>query len=141
MAGWDITNDAELKAAVRAETQYEDNPDELPDSDLVVLIERAKHRVSLETGSTDWYTDSGLGFVLVAYSCMRVKAAVENAAIVSYSIGDESVQLRNADPDTNQQIQQWADDVRVGLQASTVDSSSRLTPKNSSGYIGETYIE
>lgn len=141
MATWDPTSNADVKAAVRAETQYEDNPDELPDAELDTLLERAKHRVSLETGSTDWFSDSGMGLVLIAYTCMRAKAAVENASIVSYSLGDESVQLRNADPETNQQIQQWADDVRVGLNASTVDSSTRLKPKNTSGYIGETYVE
>lgn len=141
MAPWDPTSDNDVKSAVRAETQYEDNEDELPEVDLTLLIERAKHRVSLETGSTDWYTDSGMGMVLIAYTCMRAKAAVENAAIVSYSLGDESVQLRNADPETSQQIQQWADDVRVGLEASSVDASQRLKPRNSSSYIGETYVE
>ena len=139
MAAWDPTSDADVKTAVRAETQYEDNADELPDSELDTLVERAKHRVSLETGSTAWFTDSGMGMVLIAYTCMRTKAAVENASIVSYSLGDESVQLRNADPDTSQQIQQWADDVAVGLNASSADASSRLKPRNTSGYVGETY--
>lgn len=141
MAAWDPTSDSDVKTAVRAETQYADNVDELPDAELTTLIERAKHRVALETGSTDWYTDSGMGLVLIAYTCMRAKAAVENAAIVSYSLGDESVQLRNATPETSQQIQQWADDVRVGMSASSVDSSSRIKPRNTSGYIGETYYE
>lgn len=141
MAAWDPTSDSDVKTAVRAETQYADNVDELPDSELSTLIERAKHRVALETGSTAWYSDSGMGLVLIAYTCMRAKAAVENAAIVSYSLGDESVQLRNATPETSQQIQQWADDVRVGMSASSVDSSSRIKPRNTSGYIGETYYE
>lgn len=137
---FDITSDSELKSAVRAETSYEDTSDELPDSQLTDLIDRAKHRVFLETNSDAWYSDSGLGFVLVAYTCMRAKAAVENAAIQQYSLGDESVTLRNADPDTSQQINQWAMDVQIGLDASDLDSEQSPQMTNTSSYIGETAI-
>lgn len=135
------TTDAELKTAVRAETQYEDTTDELPDSDLDTLVERAKAKVELETGSSKWYSDDGLGFALVAYTCMRAKAAMENATIERYTLGDHSVTVHNADPDTSQQIQQWGDDVRTGLNASSADTSQRPTMKNTSGYIGESYYD
>jgi hypothetical protein len=140
MASYDITSDTELKAAVRAETSYEDTADELPDSQLTDLIDRAKHKTALETGSEKWYSDSGLGFALVAYTCMRAKSAVENAPIVQYNLGDESVQLRNADPDTSQQVQMWASDVQTGLDASAVDQNTGPQMTNTSSYIGEDYV-
>lgn len=138
MSAWDPTTDDEVKTAVRAETQYEDNDRELPEAELDTLLERAKHRVSLETGSDDWYSDSGLGLVLIAYTCMRAKAAVENAFIQSYSLGDQQVTVRNANPDISQQIQQWAEDVSVGLDGSSLDEAQGPMPTNTSGYIGET---
>lgn len=137
---WDPQDDSDVETAVRAETQYDDNADELPSSDLQNLIGRAKHRVSLETGDTSWYSDSGLGLVLIAYTCMRAKAAVENAFIESYSIGDQDVTVRNADPETSQQIQQWAEDVRVGLDASSADTHTGPLPRNTSDYVGRDHI-
>lgn len=135
-----ISNDTELKEAVRAETSYEDTADELPDSQLVTLIERAKHRVSVETGSTKWYGDDGLGLVLVAYTCMRTKASLENFAIEEYALGNQDITTRNADPEESQQIQQWAEDVRVGLDSTDVDSSPTPKPRNTAGYITDSYV-
>lgn len=138
---WEPRSNVEVKDAVRAETQYEDSERELPEQDLNSILERAKHRVSLETDSTNWYSDSGIGMVLIAYTCMRAKAAVENAFVQSYSLGDQQVTVRNADPETSQQIQQWAEDVRVGLNASSLDAEQGPTPTNTADYIGETYYE
>lgn len=135
------TTDSELETAVRAETSYEDNADELPSSQLTNIIERAKARVELETGSNSWYSDDGLGFALVAYTCMRAKSAVENIPLRSYSLGDTDVTFSQADPDDSIQLQQWAEDVKVGLDASSVDSSQGATMTNTSSYIGESYIE
>lgn len=140
------SNDTELKQAVRGETDYADSPDELPDTStgsgtsMSKVIERAKARVQLETGSSAWYSDNGIGHALVAYASMRAKAAVENAAIVGYSLGDQEVTLRNADPETSQQIQQWAEDVKVGLDASSSDTSQRPRMRNSTAYIGRDHI-
>lgn len=137
------SNDKELKEAVRGETDYADNADELPDTSsgdgtsMTKVIERAKAKVELETGSDQWFSDNGLGFALVAYASMRAKAAVENFAISGYTMGDETVQTRNADPEDSQQIQQWADDVRTGLDASSVDSKQGVGMSNTSSYIGE----
>lgn len=132
-------NDEELKQIVRAETGYADNEDELSDSDLDVIVERSKGKVELSTDSDQWYTDNGLGFALAAYTCMRAKAAVENVPLASYSFGDEQVSFESADVDQSQQLQQWAEDVRDGLDKSNVDQSVGPTPTNTSGYIGETY--
>lgn len=133
------TQDSELKTIVRDETSCEDTSDELPDSQLDTLIERAKATVELRTGSDQWYSDNGLGFALASYTCMRAKAAVENIVIESYSFGSNDISFRNADPEGSQQIVQWKDDVRIGLEASDLDDSPQLRLKNSTGYIGETY--
>lgn len=137
------SNDNDLKAIVRGMTDYADNADELPDTStgtgtsMTKVIERAKAKVELETGSTAWYSDDGLGYALAAYAAMKAKAAVENFAIVNYTLGDEQVTTRNADPESNQQIQEWADDVVTGLNASSVDTKQSPGVQNTSGYIGE----
>jgi hypothetical protein len=135
-----IQSDSDLRDAVRAETSYDDTEDELPQSQLDTLIDRAKHRVSVETGSEQWYSDDGLGLVLVAYTCMRTKSSMENFAIEEYSLGNQDITTRNADPEDSQQIQQWAEDVRVGLDRSTVDESPTPKPRNTAHYVGENYV-
>lgn len=134
------TSDSELKTIVRDETSYEDTSDELPDSQLDTIIARAKGRVELETGSSAYYSDDGLGFALAAYTCMRAKSAVENISLRSYSLGDTDVTFAHTDPEDSLQLQMWAEDVRVGLDASSLDSSQGPVMKNTSDYIGETYI-
>lgn len=136
------TSDSELRSRVRSETQYADNADELPQSDLDNLIEVAKGKVELETGSSNWYSDDGLGFALSAYTCMRCKSAVENIPLANYSLGDENVTFRTSDPDDSQQLQQWAEDVSTGLNASDIDTSgTKIKPRNTSGYIGDSYYD
>lgn len=134
-------NDDELKTVVRAETSYDNTDDELPNSQLVTLIERAKAKLEMTTGSDAWYSDDGLGFALAAYTCMRAKAAVENFALSDYSIGDERVSFDADDPETSQQLQMWAEDVKDGLDSSSLDEPTGPTPTNTSGYIGESYID
>ena len=133
-------NDTELKTIVRGETSYDDTADELPETQLDTLVERAKAKLEITTGSSQWFTDDGLGFALAAYACMRAKAAVENVPLSGYSIGDERVSFDADDPSVSQQLQQWAEDVNDGLDYSNVDSSQGPTPTNTSGYIGESYI-
>jgi hypothetical protein len=134
-------NDNELRQAVRAETSYDDTPDELPQSQLSDIVERAKAKVELETGSESWFTDDGLGFALVAYTAMRAKASIENVPLSGYSLGDERVSFDQSDPEDSQQLQQWAEDVSTGLDASSADSAVGPVPTNTSGYIGDTYLE
>lgn len=131
--------DSELKNAVRGETSYEDTTDELPSSQLDVVVERSKGRMELETGSNNWYSDDGLGFALVAYTSMRAKAAVENIPLSSYNIGDEQVSFEHASPEDSHQLQQWAEDVNVGLNASNADSAQGPQLADSAGYIGGSY--
>lgn len=134
------TDDTELEQIVRGETGYEDADGELPQSDMEVVIEQSKGRMELETGSDAYYTDDGLGYALAAYTKMRAKASVENVPLSSYNIGDEQVSFDTDDPEDSHQLQQWAEDVRVGLDASDLDTASGPTMQNTSGYIGESYV-
>lgn len=134
------TTDSELEQIVRGETGYEDAEGELPTSDMEVVIEQSKGRMELETGSDAYYSDDGLGFALAAYTKMRAKAAVENVPLSSYNIGDEQVSFDTDDPEDSHQLQQWAEDVRVGLDASDLDESQGPGMQNTSGYIGESYV-
>lgn len=133
------SDDSELRDVVRAETSYENTDDELPQSQLDNLIERSKAKLELETGVNSWYSNDGIGFALVAYTCMRAKAAVENISMSSYSIGAEDVEFHHADPEDNMQMQQWADDVNTGLDATDVDDSGNLQMADGAGYMGESY--
>lgn len=133
-------DDSDLRTIVRAETGYEDNVDEFPQSDLDTIIEQSKGRVELKTGSDKWYSDNGLGFSLAGYAKMRAKAAMENVPLSSYTLGAEQVSFNEADPETSQQLQEWAEDVRVGLDASSVDDDTGKMPSNTAGYIGETSL-
>jgi hypothetical protein len=134
------TSDSELQTAVRDETSYDNTEDELPQTQLDTIIERAKGRMELETGSSAWYSDDGLGYALVAYTCMRAKAAVENVPLSSYSLGDEQVSFDTSDATDSQQMEQWAEDVRVGLDASDKDEQTGPRLADSAGYVGENYI-
>lgn len=136
-----IPNDAELTERIRSATGYPDDEDEgILASDLENIIKDAKTKVFLETKSKEWFSDDGLGFALLAYASMRTKAQVENFAISKYSLGNESVTTRNATPEQSQQIQQWADDVRTGLNASQIDQSTKPKMQNTGGYVGEDYV-
>lgn len=135
------SSDTELKDVVRGMTSYDDAPDELPASQLDKVVERAKAELELETGSDAWFSDDGLGFALAAYVSMRAKAAIENVPLSGYSIGDERVSFDQSAPEDSHQLQQWAEDVQTGLDASSADTSVGPVPTNTSSYIGETYIE
>lgn len=133
-----ITSDTELKDAVRDMTSYDDTGDELPESQLDGLVNKAKRDMHVKTGEDGWYNDLGYGNALTAHLAIVSKAAVENINISSYSIGDESMSLMNADPEDSQQIQQWAADVKSGLDNSDLNLSdgSQLKLSNTASYIG-----
>lgn len=137
-----ITSDEQLKDRVLSATQYDEDDFTRTDTDLDNLIDDAKLKVFVKTGSDAWYTDSGIGMALYAYTCMRAKAAVENISIEGYTLGNETVKMHNATPEQSQQIQQWVDDIADGLGSSTaVNSAGSTGVINTSGYIGETYVD
>lgn len=137
-----ITSDTELVSAVRDLTSYDDTTDELPGDDttgqMSGLIEQAKRDMHTKTGSSEWYSDLGYGNALVAHLAIISKAAVENINLVSYTIGNERVELANADPEDSQQIQTWASQVKDGLDNSDLDleSGASLQLGNTASYIG-----
>lgn len=137
MASYEITSDRELMSRVRGLTGYEDMPDELPIQELESIVETAKLNVDLEYGSTDWYSDKGLGLVLLGTTCIYAKAQVENYSVQSYSIGDESVEVQDAGPEDSAQFQTWANLVSEGAKNSdSVDTSFSASMTNTSDYIG-----
>lgn len=133
-----IEDNDELLSRVRAETSYDDDPDELPDEQLSSIIETAKLHVAVKTGAEDWYSSPALSLVLLAYSCMRAKSAVENIPLQSYTLGDETVSFDTDDPDASVQLQQWAEDINVGMAEYDAGSDDARVPTNTAGYIGET---
>ena len=135
----EINNKSELKRRVRSATQYDD-VDSLPEEELESIIQTTMLRVKLETGSDKWFDDEGLGLVLFAYTCMRAKAAVENIPLASYTLGAEQVSVKETDEETSLQLNQWADDVRVGLKASDVVERTRPKMSSTGDFIGSTSI-
>lgn len=138
MPSYAIDNDAELKSAVRDGASYDNTADELPGSQLEGVLNDAKRDMHIKTGSDKWYSDMAYGQALKAHACILAKAAVENINIASYSIGDESVRLRNADPEDSQQIQNWASQVSDSLSQSniSIEDSTDLSLSNTGSYIG-----
>lgn len=136
-----VTNDTDIKNRVYAQTMYEDSVEELPNNTLDTLLDMAKSRMMDESNLSegDWFRDRSLGNALVAYTCIRAKAAVENFAVSGYTMGDEQIQTRNADPESSQQIQMWAEDIRVALDASELDTDSSNGMRNTSSFVGESY--
>lgn len=133
-----LENDNELKSAVRDATSYDDTEDELPSPQLDGLLNKSKREMYGRTGSTNWYNDVNYGNALENWTCIIVKAAVENINIESYSIADESISLTNADPEDSQQIQMWMSEVTRALRQSDVEFENEqdLSFSNTSAYIG-----
>lgn len=134
-----LENDSELKSAVRDATSYDNTEDELPSAQLDGLVDDAKREMYGRTGSQQWYSDVNYGQALKAWTCITVKAAVENINIESYSIADESIVLSNADPEDSQQIHLWMNQVSRALNQADDAGFQRnqdLSFSNTSAYIG-----
>ncbi|AGF91194.1 hypothetical protein HAPG_00008 [Halorubrum phage GNf2] len=133
-----ITNDEELKTAVRDATSYDDAEDGIPEAQLDGLVERAKRHLYGKTGSDEWYNDVNYGQSLESWTAIIVKAAVENINIDQYDIANESISLTNADPDDSQQIRLWMGEYSRSLKQSDVSFSRTqdLSFSNTSSYIG-----
>jgi hypothetical protein len=137
MPAYDINDDIDLKEKVRTLTGYEDSADELPDNQLDTLIESMKLKLSVQYESTDWYNDDAFSLVLLGVTCIYAKSQVENYSVESYEIGDESITVRDSDPEDSLQLQQWADLVNTGTKNSSVTDTDRsATMSNTSEYIG-----
>jgi hypothetical protein len=132
-----VTNDDELKHAVRDKTSYDNTPDEWPETQANGNLEDAKRHLYVKTDSTEWYEDVAYGQALVAMTALKAKEAVENVNISSYGIGDETLSFRNADPDDSQQIQAWSDEVSESLAESDVEfETGAVKFSNTASFIG-----
>lgn len=133
-----LTDDTELKAAVRDATSYDDTQDQLPESQLDGNVADAKRDMYIETGSSEWYSDLAYGQALKAWTQIVAKAAVENINIESFSIADEQISLSNASRDQSQQIQLWLSQASTALDKSDEDfpTYENLSLSNTASYVG-----
>jgi len=131
---YDVTSDSELKTRVRALTGYEDTPDELSGTDLDSLVNAAKHRLAVQTGSENWYSDSAMGMALVGTTCIIAKSAVENYSVSSWTIGDQTIDVNGAGNVEQAQFQQWSQMVATGIRQS--GDTKTAVPTNTTDYIG-----
>lgn len=136
MASYSITGDADLKTKVRGLTLYEDTADELDATTLSTQIDIAKLRVKNKTDSDSWYSDDGLGQVLLGVTAILAKNAMENYSVSSWSIGDQVIDVNGAGDRDQSQFEDWNDMVLEGLQATNVTIDTGPSPSNTSSYIG-----
>jgi hypothetical protein len=139
MNDYDITSNTELDERVRAETGYEDTPDELPQSDLETLRANAKLVLATDAGVDDgWYTDRGLGLALLGVTCVKAKARVENYSVSSWSLGGGDVSIEVEDSDGSSiQMTEYENMIQMGMaRADDVDATLTATNINSASYIG-----
>lgn len=130
-----VETEDELKSLARSITGYEDTQDELPAGHLDDLVTVAAMSVFNETGSDQWFADSGLGQALLFTLCIRTKERVENYSVSSWSVGDQTINVQNAGEEDQAQFVNWAQQVNDGLEASD-EVTTAYTVENSAGYIG-----
>lgn len=133
-----ITDDATLKERVRTATGYEDSEEEVTDTELDTHVSDAKADLYARTDSQTWYDDTAYGQSLKWWTCIIVKAAVENIVIEEYTLGGgaESISYHDADPQSSQQIDMWADAVARNLDNADVENNPSPSFRNSSNFVG-----
>jgi len=129
------TDDADTRQLVRALTQYEDNTDELPRSELDTHIRLAKMRLQTQTDKSDFYKIDGLGQALVATTAILAKAAVENYSVDRWDLGVGTIDVGSAGDGDVVQFSEWASMAAEGLADAGLNSNT-ATNINSAGYIG-----
>lgn len=130
-----VTSDTDLVDRVRFITGYEDDPKELPSSDMDGLIQAAKSDVYSEAETTEWYDEHHLSEVLVYTTCIKCKLHIENYSVSKWSIGNESVSTLQAVPDEEGQLMEWYSEVEDNLDDSPeTDSGGTGVPELSSTF-------
>lgn len=112
---WDVTDDDELKDAVRNETQYDEG--KLSTEDLDGLLDSAKRVLSLKAGVTDFYSDRGLAVALLGVTCAKAKGAVENSPVRVKNVAGQDITLRTPDG-SSLQVSEYEEMARLGLAKS-----------------------
>lgn len=134
MSDHEIVNDQDLRGRVRAETQYNDTPDELAQATLKTLVKDAKLLVQAKTDSTEWYTDLGLSLVLLGTTCAKAKASVENYSVESWNFGGGSITAKDSDGNSVQ-MTQYSEMISEGMKSSDTATRSTPTLSNTRSYI------
>lgn len=116
------TDDTELKDMVRVVTNYDAS--DVSDPDLDTHVKVAKMDVENDVGATDWYSDSGLGQVLLYTLAIGLKASLENHYVSAWDVGDEDIEVDNVAPEDSLQYVEWNDKIRSGLDNSDASGGS-----------------
>jgi hypothetical protein len=117
---WDITDDSELKEAVRAETQYDDS--KISPSDLSDLVASAKRELALKAGVSSFYDDRGITVALQGVVMAKGKGAVENSPVVTKNLAGQDVTFRTSDG-SSMQLSQYESMVAEALANSGVENA------------------
>jgi hypothetical protein len=117
---WDITDDSELKEAVRAETQYDDS--KISPSDLSDLVASAKRELALKAGVSSFYDDRGITVALQGVVMAKGKGAVENSPVVTKNLAGQDVTFRSSDG-SSLQLSQYERMVEEALTNSGVEDA------------------
>jgi hypothetical protein len=134
---YDITDDSELKVAVRDATDYQ-STDILSEAQLQSRINSAKRILAteLELPSPDFYADRGLTLALEGIACIEAKCAVENEAVAQYDFGG-GVTVEARDSKGNSlQTQRYEHRITKGLAKTNVSQPPQRMLHNTTGYIG-----
>ncbi len=119
-APWDITDDEELKSAVRDETQYTEKQlptDNSDGPDLNGLVDSAKRVLALKAGVTSFYNDRGVSVALLGVTCAKAKGAVENSPVQVKNVAGDDVTFRVSDGGSLQ-LAEYEEMTRLGLSES-----------------------
>lgn len=112
---FDITDEGDLKGAVRDETQY--GTDLIDEPTLDGLVDSGKRELALRTDVTAFFDDRGIAVALLGIVCAKAKGAVENSPVVTKSIGAEDVTFRTSDG-SSLQLTQYEQMTQHGLSNS-----------------------
>lgn len=115
-ATFDITDDSELRDAVRTETQYTEST--LSTDDLKGLVDSGKRVLALRADVSDFYGDRGLAVALLGVVAAKAKGASENQPVRVDNIGPNDVTFRTSDG-SSLQLGQYEEMTQLGLSNAT----------------------
>ena len=112
MKDWDITNDEQLKQAIRSLTSYDKN--KLSESELDGVISHAKRELALRADTTGFYDDRGMAVALLGISASVAKGRTENQPVQVKNLGTDDVTFRTSDGGSLQ-VTQYEQMTQLGL--------------------------
>lgn len=121
---FDITDETELREAIRGETQYDEN--NISTEDLNTVVDSAKRVLALRADTTDFFADRGITTALLGIACAKAKGAVENSPVRVDNIGSNDVTFRTSDG-SSLQLGQYESMTRLGLSNTSVTDEGTQT--------------